>query len=168
MTTMPRNVFSQEYRDFIARLRSDVDAMAAALAGDSMHTGSTYGRIPFRLTAVSATTSSYPIWTYSGTQQTPTAATGTDADWENMTNGITATDTMVNDLEAGNSPTSAYGYAVTYSGGVWKFSTAPFTETEFRPVTLNIVVWAKPVVRSDNVLRWHFSAPNYIGPGCEA
>lgn len=163
----PRNPFSQQFRDYISSLRVDLDAVLATVSAATRGKANAYGRIPFKITAVGTTSSSYPIWTYSGTQQTAKSSTGTDDDWQNMTSAITASDTMVNDLEYGNTSTSAYGYAVTYTGGQWKLSTAPFTASVFKPVPTGRIVWCKPVVRPDGTLRYHFSAPNPIEPGCE-
>lgn len=165
----PFNPFSQAFRDDLTRLRRDMDGVVEALARiQQVVPVNNYGRTPFVLTGHGSTSSSYPIWTYSGTEKKPASATGTDADWATLTGAESSTNTLVNDLEAGNTSTSAYGYPVAYSGGIWSFSTAPFTSCQFLPVPTGIIVWALPVIRPDGTLRWHFSAPNLITPACEA
>ena len=162
------NPFSQGFRNDLMRMRRDIDLALGALGDIQQRVPTTnYGRTPFVITGHGSTSSSYPIWTYSGTEKKPASATGTDADWATLTGAETSTNTLVNDLEQGNTSSLAYGYAVGYSGGVWKFTTAPFTSCQFLPVPTGVIVWALPVVRPDGTLRWHFSAPNLITPACE-
>jgi len=160
------NPFSSTFFGKLRDLSSAVDALTLRLA--KMAIGSDDGgkRRPFLITG-STINASRAVWTYSLAQAKPKSYTGASDDWETLSGGIVVTDTAVNDLEVGNDGSTAYGYPVTYTGGAWHLSTAPFTESIFLPVPTGKLVWAKSVIRPDGTLRWSFSAPNPIAPGCE-
>lgn len=161
------NPFSLAHAEDLRALRDDVDRLLAAAQAAVLNHREGYARIPFRVSSSTISTS-YPIWKYTLIQVKPKSSTGTDDDWEDVSGGINTGDIGLNDLEAGNTSTTAYGYAVTYTGGAWKFSTAPFTACVFKPVPNDTVVWATTVHRPDGTMRWSFSAPNPVEPGCEA
>lgn len=161
------NPFSQAHADDLAALQAEVDRLAQMVSLQVLASNNGYGRIPFRVSSSTISTS-YPIWKYTLIQVKPKSSTGTDDDWEDVSGGINTGDIGLNDLEAGNTSTSAYGYAVTYTSSAWHLSTAPFTECIFKPVPNDTIVWAIPVHRPDGTMRWSFSAPNPITPGCEA
>lgn len=160
-----RNPFSQEFHDDLRALQDAVDEIRSG-GGTDAHIIGRFRRLPFRIDS-STISSSYPIWKYTLVQVKPKSSTGTDDDWEDVSGGINTGAVALNDLEAGNSPTTAYGYAVTYTGGAWKLSTAPFTECVFGPAPDDAVVWPTVVIRPDGTIRYSFSAPNTITPGCE-
>ena len=162
----PRNPFAQAFKDDLRDLQDAVDEIRSGGGGDSAIL-SRFRRLPFRVSA-STISASYPIWKYTLIQVKPKSFTGTDDDWEDVSGGINTGAIALNDLEAGNTATVAYGYAVTYTGGAWHLSTAPFTECIFKPVPNDTVVWPSVVIRPDNTIRYSFSAPNPITPGCEA
>lgn len=159
------NPFSTAFFGKLRDLNAEVDALRdIVMAFGSSDMGGL--RLPFLITG-STINASRAVWTYSLAQAKPKSSTGATDDWETLSGGITATDTAVNDLEVGNTNTTAYGYPVTYDSPSWKLSTAPFLECVFEPVPTGKLVWAKAVIRPDGTLRWSFSAPNPITPGCE-
>lgn len=160
------NPFSSTFFGKLRDLSSAVDALTMRLAKMAIGADDGGKRRPFLITG-STINASRAVWTYSLAQAKPKSSTGATDDWETLSGGITATDTAVNDLEVGNTNTTAYGYPVTYDSPSWKLSTAPFLECVFEPVPTGKLVWAKAVIRPDGTLRWSFSAPNPITPGCE-
>lgn len=162
------NPFSSTFFGKLRDLSSAVDALTMRLAKMAIGADDGGKRRPFLITG-STINASRAVWTYSLAQAKPKSSTGATDDWETLSGGITATDTAVNDLEVGNTSTVAYGYPVAWNAGAseWRLSTTPFTQNVFESVPTGKLVWAKAVIRPDGTLRWSFSAPNPITPGCE-
>ena len=167
------NPFGQPFRDALAEMSTKVEQLIQAwqalttgalrMPGPSGGTGGFWAKI-----TGGSFSASYPIGTYSWVEMEPLNATGTTADFGVLSGGQSGSSNAINTLEHGNTSTTGYGFAVSYSAPDWYLSTSPFTNMKFKPVPTGAIVWMQPLTRpTSGTIRFQFTAPNPIDGACE-